>query len=221
MPIPALAVNEDRAAEIIALMNMPEAEFKNLERLIGKDSKVSSEFSRKLEDPAVRSLISLRRFSDRRNADPADVVEALEEGLRKFGWDEGKLDQFKKRKGAIASILKLDALHTAQRVLSAYHDVHFHLHNIAISTELKPIVNAERATIEDFILYNILKIIYSDGYENEHEVNVTLELEELQELKTECELAQKRTSAIESQLKEKMNAATITFSENPFGDRRF
>jgi hypothetical protein len=81
MPI-ALAVNKDRAAEIETILAMSDSELGEL--------RMPHKLFERLGDKVVRNLVSLRRFADDRKANSEDVVNALEEGLRKFGWDESK-----------------------------------------------------------------------------------------------------------------------------------
>ncbi len=97
--------------------------------------------------------------------------------------------------------------------MDLYHDVRYHIHDIRVVTDLKPVFNEARSAIGCFIIHNVLTITYSDPFEGEQQVAITLDMEELGLLKDECERAILKTKTAQAELVGKMHAATIIYDD--------
>jgi len=222
MNLKPLSITSKRAEQLKKLISLDEQKLvaahrslsgstKSLLRISDVLSLLQSQIGDGAED-VLKLILSLRRLGDDRRASSEEVFEALVAGLENFKWSKESLDQIRARRAPIVGLLSLELIHNTYKLADLYFGHDKHLHGSSIYTELRPVFNSARSSVEGYILYSSLRIVYSDRFENESMLTVSLKRDELEALQKECERALVKLGVMESELRKRPGQNIIEYS---------
>jgi hypothetical protein len=205
--MPSISLNKRHLEELWSLCEMGPEPLKMVLAELAKSKEIFIELeelafflSKYLEkESAARlatHLLSIRRLADRYLISPDKALDVVEEELVEKGWDENKLRQWREIKPVLNSIASVEKIEVVTKASSLYYQRLYHIHDLSIVTEMKPIFNEIRDDVVAAIVENKFYLTYSDGGEEERNLVISISYDELRRLGMLAERAIAKTDAL-------------------------
>lgn len=157
-------------------------------------------------------VVSLRRLADRYGVRPQTILDALEQGLKKFEWNTDKLDKWSKIKNPIDQIMSSAAVVVTTKASELYYRHANHLHDLKIVTDIRPIFSEDRSAVIGAITKNVLSIHFSDSFEKESSLELVISLDDLANLQAESASAIAKTEKLKTLVVDKLGIQNRPFN---------
>lgn len=150
------------------------------------------------------TAISLQRLARQERVDPGIVLDALTQGLLRFGWDSKKIKKWDSIRSHLVDVIG----HEATDVVAKSSDLFFrhahHIHEIKIISDLRPVFSADRSDVVAFITQNVMSITYSNPHEKEDVLELSIGMDELENLRDEVEAALGKSRKLDELVTDKL-----------------
>ena len=217
-----LPIDQDRSEDLMSLcelgreklesvhlaLSQTNAKFLRLEHFSSFLSKVLNE-NNAVEVSAW--AVQLRRIADRRQNSVDEVLTALVEGLEEYGWSAADIAKLKDILPPLRKIITSSNVELVIKSSDLYYLHTYHMHDARIVTDIRPVLSDNRSEIEAAIVKNLFVIRYSDGLEEDKNLEIVLSYEEMKRIRSEFDRALAKTEVIKKLVSEKLNVPTMVY----------
>lgn len=167
------------------------------------------------ESDALRiasTAISLRRIADRVEVSVDEVFDALTNGLLERGWGKDEIARWNEVSETLRKIVTDPHIELVIKTSDLYYKHQYHLHEMRVVTDIRPVLDENRTSIEAAIIKNTFVIEYSDGNEEDKHLQINLSYEDMKRIRNEFDRALSKTELIQGATEKNMNVPAIIFS---------
>jgi len=154
--------------------------------------------------PDVGNIISilrnLKRVEEYSGLHGEKLLRSLSSVLELRGWDEDQLKAYNELLPTIERALEQlspdSGLMVSAKTTSLAYERQNVLHKSRILTDLRPVFNESASEIKDMILTHSLVLYYSDGAKQPQELHLTLDWQDIAQLREACDRADLKSERI-------------------------
>lgn len=174
---------------------------------------LTSEFG--LENPKDLSglLLFLQGVHVRNSIALDEVVSSIEEGFRDWDLPKELLKNWANKRDTIRDIASSPVVKYVSKKTELYYRYSYHIHDFRIISELRPVMDEDRKSISEFILFNRLHLTYSNPAEREAYLELPIGLDELRRLQAEIEVALSKANVIQQELSKSIGRSTTPYTK--------
>lgn len=199
-----LSVNRKRSDEIERIISIGESGAAKVTQIIeAADPMISFSDSTSALKGVVGDEIALLIFlhmsslavlADRERMTPSEVLGTLRSGLVNFGWSEEKLVELDTLIPTFESWIKHKFFYIGAKASDLVTTSGKNIGRSKIVVDARPIFDNDREEIEVFVVFSSLMLNLNDGLGGEENISISLGVDEIEELKRECEEALRKVN---------------------------
>ncbi|RWA59109.1 hypothetical protein [Mesorhizobium sp.] len=218
----AYPIDEDRLSQIENAISTSVEQLQKVQRDFSKPnhsiSTVSdlrkylhSEFG--LDNPKDLSglILFMQGIHVRNSMDMDQVVTAIGESFGDWDLSDDFLKNWEIKKSIVAEIASSPIVKYVSKRAELFYRNHAHIHDLRIISEIRPVLDEDRKTISEFILFSKLHLTYSTPSENETYLELPIGLDELQRFQKEIEVALNKANVIQEELSKSVGRPTTPY----------
>lgn len=220
-----LPISKTRSNELMSLIEVGPAVLQDVRaKLSSTDQKflklehLSSFFAKLVSrDNAVaisKIAVSLRRIADRSENSLDEIMKALVNGLKQAGWSDVDINRWAEVSEPLKRIISEPSIELAIKASDLYYKHIFHMHDLTVTTDIRPVLNEERTAIEAAIVKNHMTIEYSDGEEHEDILEIVLSTADMKRIRDEMDRAIKKSELVKGAVEEKLRVSAIVYGSD-------
>jgi len=219
-----LPVTKSRASDFSAICAVGGKKLQDVQNALARSTErflrleqlsafLSSHLDEKSAVALARVALSLRRFIDKTGCTPAMAFASLREGLKDFGWAEAQMATWDTVSGPLRAIVEDQNIEFATKASDLYYRNAYHIHEMRVVTDIRPVLSEERDRIDGAIIRNTFFLTYSDGDENEKVLELAIARGEMERLRDELDRALKKTVLIDTTIKAALALPSIVYDK--------
>ena len=200
----------EEALSAIATIETPRALIRIVERkLEGGEIEDAGEASRLL----IANLIQLHQFSRRSNRSIADLIES---SRRSVDTEEGPANELHLVERGLKTLERLSSIRSvglAARAIDLSYDSDNLLQRTRVVTDIRPLFSGDAMSVDGAIVGHTLRLRY-DHEGRDEELSLAVDVNDLEQLRQQCERAILKDSTAKTSLIEKSGVPTTQAAED-------
>lgn len=160
-----------------------------------------------------RSTMSIAAFRRDQALGSAEALDIVFDGCEEDGWSQAELELGRVVKPALAHLLDTELIVRTEKYISMSYEYDKKLQGSNIFTDMRPVFDASREYVAGSLVVQTLRLEFSGPDHRTVEHSYTLDIDDIQRLRDDCEHALRKSAAIEKFMSENESVSTIVLGK--------
>lgn len=157
------------------------------------------------------NFVSFRRYADNDEVSDNDLISYIRDSLQSSGWGDDRLETSNSFFSMLRTALSSELIRVATKSSYLFYQHAWHLHELSIITDLRPVFAPTRDSVKGMIVKNTLILTYSDGNEAEKKIEIAVGQDDLETIAKQAKSAISKSDILQNLVRESIKLPSKTY----------